>query len=108
MRLRRIHTVKRRLANGAVTIHYYHRARMKKLSGRLGSPDFLASYAAAEKVQLTGLGATFAQLVRKFKDSVIFSSAQPRRLKKSIGVNAKSSTANGALVDIAHGPGSSP
>lgn len=73
VRLRGIHTVKRRLADGAYSIHHYHRATRKKLEGPLGSPAFLASYAAAEKsLERDYLGQSFAQLVRKFEQSADF------------------------------------
>ena len=73
VRLRGIHRVKRRLANGTLRVHYYHRSTRKKLEGTPGSPLFLESYAAAEKAQTNRLGETLAGLVRKFEDSVDFS-----------------------------------
>jgi integrase len=73
VRLRGIHQVKRRLADGTIKLHYYHRSTRKKLDGIPGSPAFLESYAAAEKVQTDHLGETLAGLVRKFESSFDFS-----------------------------------
>lgn len=73
VRLRGIHTVKRKLADGTFSIHHYHRSTRKKLEGPFGSPIFLASFAAAEKsLERDYLGQSFAQLVRKFEQSVDF------------------------------------
>ena len=72
VRLRGIHRVKRRLANGTESLHYYHRATKQRLDGIPGSPEFLASYAAACKTQTDYLGDTFAKLIKKFEDSSDF------------------------------------
>lgn len=73
VRLPGIHKVRRRLADGSYSVHYYHRASRKKLDSPFGSPAFLASYAAAEKaLQRDYLGRTLAQLVRKFEQSADF------------------------------------
>ena len=73
VRLRGIQTVKRRLADGTMSVHYYHRSTRKKLEGAPGSPLFLQSYAAAEKDQTNRLGETLAGLVRKYESSSDFS-----------------------------------
>ncbi|MEW6450059.1 MAG: site-specific integrase [Pseudomonadota bacterium] len=72
VRLRGIHKVRRKQADGTERVHYYHRATKTKLEGPPNSPAFLASYAAAEKLRTDYLGQTFAQLVRKFEQSPEF------------------------------------
>ena len=44
-----INTVRKRLADGSVRIYYYHRETGTRLHGKPGSPEFIASYAEAEK-----------------------------------------------------------
>lgn len=48
-RIRGINTVRRRLADGSVRIHYYHRLSGVALTGEPGTPEFLASIAEAER-----------------------------------------------------------
>lgn len=72
VRLRGIHTVKRRLANGTLSVHFYHRASRTKLEGKPGSAEFMASFAIADKIRIDRLGDTFAGLVRKFEESSDF------------------------------------
>jgi integrase len=65
-RLQGINTVRKRLANGSVRVHYYHRATKLPLPGKPGSPEFVAAYAAAEKLMRDRLAGTFNGLVRDY------------------------------------------
>jgi integrase len=65
-RLQGINTVRKRLADGTVRTHYYHRATGMPLSGKPGSPEFLRDYGAAEKTLLDRLAGIFNGLVRDY------------------------------------------
>jgi integrase len=43
-----VNTIRKRIADGSVRIYYYHRDTGTRLSGKPGSPEFIASYAEAE------------------------------------------------------------
>lgn len=45
--LKHIHTVRRRLADGSVREHHYHRITRKPIEGTPGTPEFLESYKRA-------------------------------------------------------------
>jgi integrase len=69
-RLKGINKVSRRLRDGSVNIHYYHRHTGAKLEGEPGTTPFLLSWAAAEKAARDRLsGGTFSDLVRDFETS---------------------------------------
>jgi integrase len=69
IRLRGINTVRRRHADGSEVVHHYFRATGAKLEGLPGSPEFLQSYAAAERAMREHDRGTFADLVRRFEAS---------------------------------------
>src|SRR5262245_66137960 len=48
-KISRINTVRKRLADGSVRVYYYHRDTGLRLDGEPGSPEFIASYARAER-----------------------------------------------------------
>lgn len=47
--LKHVHTVRKRLRDGTVSVHYYHRRTRKRIEGEPGSIEFLQSYADASK-----------------------------------------------------------
>lgn len=65
-RLRGINTVRKRLADGTVRVHHYHRATGRPLPGTPGSSEFLREYGLAEKSLLDRLAGTFNGLVRDY------------------------------------------
>lgn len=65
-RLRGINTVRKRLADGTVRVHHYHRASGRALPGAPGSAEFLREYGLAEKSLLDRLSGTFNGLVRNY------------------------------------------
>lgn len=68
-RLKGINTIKRRLATGEVATYYYHRASGKRLTGRPGSAEFVASLAAAEESLRKRTSGTLAGLIREFEQT---------------------------------------
>ncbi|KAA5599236.1 tyrosine-type recombinase/integrase [Blastochloris sulfoviridis] len=66
VRLKGINTVRKKLADGTVKVHRYHRATGHPLTGEPGSPEFLACIAAAEKLMRDRLAGVFNGLVRDF------------------------------------------
>lgn len=48
-RTHNVHRVSRRLSDGRVNYHYYHRPTRTKLPGQPGSPEFLAVYQECER-----------------------------------------------------------
>lgn len=65
-RLKGINKVRKRLADGSVRVHYYHRATGRSLKGEPGSVEFLEAYAAAEKTMLQRHAGTLVQLIRAY------------------------------------------
>jgi integrase len=68
-RLRGINTVRRRHADGSETVHRYFRATGQKLEGEPGTPEFLQSYAAAERAMRERDKGTLSELIRRFEAS---------------------------------------
>lgn len=71
-RLRGINTVRKRLADGTVRVHHYHRATGRALPGSPGSAEFLREYAAAEASLRDRLAGVFNGLVRAYSLSPEF------------------------------------
>lgn len=72
VRIRGVNKVKRRLADGSLKIHYYHRATGTPLDGSPGTAKFMASLARAEaKVQRRTDG-TLSGLIRDFENTLIW------------------------------------
>ncbi|QDC02306.1 tyrosine-type recombinase/integrase [Mesorhizobium sp. 8] len=65
-RLKGINKVRKRLADGRMRIHHYHRATGRPLTGEPGSIEFLEAYAAAEKTMLQHHAGTLVQLIRAY------------------------------------------
>jgi integrase len=73
VRLEGINTVRKRLADGAVRIYYYHRATGLRLTGDPGSAEFIASYGDAEKTMRDRhVGGSLNALIRGYTLSVEF------------------------------------
>lgn len=77
-RLKGINTITRTLATGEIATYYYHRATGVRLSGLPGSPEFVASIAAAEASAKNRTSGTLAGLIREFEQT-----AKWRRLADS-------------------------
>jgi len=78
IRLKGINTIKRKLATGVVETYYYHRATGTRLSGKPGTPEFVASLAAAEAKIKNRTKGTLSGLIREFETT-----AKWRRLAES-------------------------
>ena len=59
-------TTYKNLKSGERRKYYYHRATGTRLHGKPGSPEFIADYAAAEKLTRDRLAGTFNGLVRSY------------------------------------------
>lgn len=68
-RLKGINTVKAKLADGKVSLYYYHRASGIRLTGKPGSAAFVASLAAAEQTLLKRTDGTLTGLIRAFEQT---------------------------------------
>nr|WP_278437284.1 tyrosine-type recombinase/integrase [Brucella anthropi] len=77
-RLKGINTIKRKLASGVVETYYYHRATGERLKGVPGSPEFIASIAAAELKMRSRDSGTLDGVIREFEET-----AKYRRLAES-------------------------
>jgi len=62
-----INVVRVRLASGEIKSYYYHRATGTRLPGLPGSPEFLASFAAAEQSKRQHDAGTLSGLIRDFE-----------------------------------------
>ncbi len=67
-----------KLASGEVKTYYYHRATGTRLNGLPGSPEFLASYGAADEKNRNRVTGTLSSLIRGFEQT-----KQWRRLAES-------------------------
>lgn len=77
VRLKGVHTVKRKLANGEIRMHYYAWRGGPKLEGEPGTEAFLASYHDASKRKRDDRR-TFAVVLDLFEGSVEFGKLAPR------------------------------
>ncbi len=68
-RLKGINVIKRKLATGEVRTYYYHRATNTRLQGEPGSPEFLASIAAAVERSRKRDTGTLGGLIREFQQT---------------------------------------
>ncbi|MEQ8599905.1 MAG: tyrosine-type recombinase/integrase [Devosia sp.] len=71
--LKGINTVKKRLRDGTVKVHHYHRATGRPLRGVPGSAEFLSDYALGEQSQVEKRQGTLGGLIRDFTLSPEFS-----------------------------------
>ena len=67
-----VNTVRKRLADATVAIYYYHRATGTRLQGRPKTPEFLTSFAEAEKARAQRDRGTLAGIIREFDASTEF------------------------------------
>lgn len=67
--MRGVNTVRKRLADGSIRLYYYHRATGMRLRGEPGSPEFMASFAEAEKKPLRDATGTLSGLISAFQNS---------------------------------------
>src|SRR5208337_4419589 len=67
VRLRGIKVVRRRHVDGTEATHRYHRATGRRLEGEPGSPEFIESYAAAERSTRERDRGTLTDLIRRFE-----------------------------------------
>jgi integrase len=72
IRLKGINIVRRYRKDGSFALYRYHRATGQQLAGELGSPEFVESYAAAERSLRDRAKGTIAGLIRRFEDSPQF------------------------------------
>jgi len=90
-RLTHIKTARKKLRDGTVNIHYYHRRTGKKITGEPGSPEFQQSYADASKFDTRNDHNTIAYLVELYMKSDAFTKDLSPRTQKdhrsnSVGV----------------------
>jgi integrase len=72
IRLKGINTVRRYRKDGSFALYRYHRASGRQLTGEPGTPEFIESYAAAERSIRDRAKGTIAGLIRRFEDSPQF------------------------------------
>ena len=72
IRLRGINVVRRYRKDGSFALYRYHRATGKQLVGEPGSPEFIESYAIAERSLRDRAKGTISSLIRQFEDSPEF------------------------------------
>jgi integrase len=65
-------TTYKTLKSGEQRAYHYHRVTLRRLNGKPGSPEFIADYAAAEKLIRDRQAGTFNGLVRAYTLSVEF------------------------------------
>lgn len=77
--LRGINRVKRRLADGVMHVYFYHRATGVRLEGAPGSPEFVASWQAAEATikDASRHSNTFAEWINGYRASDAFAELRP-------------------------------
>lgn len=99
-RLKGIHTMKRKLADGTVRLHYYHRATRIPLPDDPCSPEFLAAFREAEASMRPKRPGTIALLIDRFKDSTDW--AQLRESTRAImKLNLRAAEAEFGTMPIA-------
>jgi hypothetical protein len=64
VRLKGINTIRHLNANGEEMVYRYYRGTGQKLEGEPGTPEFLQSYAAAERASKDRANGTFSDLIR--------------------------------------------
>jgi hypothetical protein len=77
LKLKGIKRVKAKRADGGIEEYYYHRASKKRLEGRPNTPEFIQSYAAADKAMRTRSRGTLSDLIRNFETSEFFKDLSP-------------------------------
>jgi len=72
IKLKHVNTVRKRLADGSIRIHRYHRLTGQRLVGEPGSPEFRESYAEAELHAIRGPKTGLSGIITKYKNSADF------------------------------------
>jgi integrase len=72
IRIKGINTVRRYRKDGSFALYRYHRATGRQLIGEPGTPEFIESYAAAERSLRDRAKGTISSLIRRFEDSPEF------------------------------------
>jgi integrase len=67
VRLKGINTVRRYRKDGSFALYHYHRATGRQLTGEPGTPEFIGSYAAAERSLRERLKGTISDAMRRFE-----------------------------------------
>lgn len=76
-----VRTAKRKLANGGVAVHYYHRATNTKLPGKPGSREFMDALEAARagrKAPVPVNASTLSTLIRGYCSSAEWKALKPK------------------------------
>jgi integrase len=89
VKLKGINTVRKRLADGTIRTHYYHRASGRPLEGHPGTPLFLASVAAADKSLREQADGTFSALIERFRASPYFCETLSVASREAYGVKGR-------------------
>ena len=82
VRLKGVNTVRRYRTDGSFALYHYHRVTGRPLEGVPGSPEFIASYAAAEKSIRDRAKGTIADLIRRFEASPEFANMREGTTQK--------------------------
>src|SRR6266404_5222308 len=77
LKLKGVKRVKAVMADGSVGEYFYHRASKKRLEGRPNTPEFIQSFAAADKAMRAKSRGTLSDLIRKFDSSGFFKDLSP-------------------------------
>ncbi len=67
-----VNKVRRRLASGRYSVHYYHRATGRKLPGSPGTAEFARAWAEAEQAAQNPACRVLADLSQRFQNSTDF------------------------------------
>src|SRR6516225_8408984 len=97
VRLKGIHSVTAKLANGETVVYRYAWRHGPRLIGEPGSPEFLASYTAAHQSRREPDGGSFHSVVAGYKASEDFRGLQPRTKSDYLKLIAKIEKAFGTL-----------
>lgn len=82
VRLKGVNIVRRFRTDGSFALYHYHRATGRALDGIPGSPEFITSYAYAEKSIRDRAKGTIADLIRRFEASPVFGDMQADTTQK--------------------------
>ena len=77
-RLKHIKTARKKLRDGTVNIHYYHRRTGKKITGEPGSPEFQQSYASASTFDVRTDPNTIGYLIQLYMKSEAYNGLSDR------------------------------
>ena len=89
IRIKGVNTVRRYRKDGSFALYRYHRASGRQLTGDPGTPEFIESYAAAERSMRDRAQGTIAGLIRQFEDSPSLRKCGRRPHSGSIGASSR-------------------